>query len=189
MHPPRILVLATILGVLVTGCTPAAAPTPSPTPTVPQCTPEFGGDPFPCTQADHDAMVARQAQYAEAERVYREFNRLNAGEVSAREETPSPELLALATEGYGGITRELRTQTLSLGTFDGELQIAWMRPAQGEGAMSMEACHDYTQWYLTSEESGDRAAVGDRSITLVTFDIGTGTPLVADTSSVEEEGC
>ena len=54
MHPPRILVLATILGALTAGCTPAPAPEPSPVPNVPTCVPEFGGEPFPCTQAEYE---------------------------------------------------------------------------------------------------------------------------------------
>lgn len=62
---PAALVLA--------GCTPTAPPTTSaPTPTF-LCTPEAGGAESPCSQQDYEKMKARDAQYEEAEKVYREF--------------------------------------------------------------------------------------------------------------------
>lgn len=62
---PAALVLA--------GCTPTAPPTtPAPTPTF-MCTPEAGGAESPCSQQDYEKMKARDAQYAEAEKVYREY--------------------------------------------------------------------------------------------------------------------
>lgn len=67
-------VLATAALVLV-GCTPTAPPTtPAPTPTF-MCTPEAGGAESLCSQQDFDKMKAKDAQYAEAEEVYREFLR------------------------------------------------------------------------------------------------------------------
>ena len=50
--------------------TPSAPVTASAAPS-PQCTPELGGPASPCTQQQYDAMKAKDAQYAEAERVYR----------------------------------------------------------------------------------------------------------------------
>ncbi|HHU40164.1 MAG TPA: hypothetical protein GXZ45_12900 [Propionibacterium sp.] len=38
---------------------------------VPTCTPEFGGEPFPCTESDLEAQQKLDARYAEAERVLR----------------------------------------------------------------------------------------------------------------------
>jgi hypothetical protein len=37
------------------------------------CTPEAGGAEAPCPQQDYDKMKAKDEQYAEAEKVYREF--------------------------------------------------------------------------------------------------------------------
>ena len=62
---------AALAGLVLAGCQ-SAPPAPAPTPTF-TCTPEAGGDPFPCSQFQHDEMVAKDALYAEAEAVYRRF--------------------------------------------------------------------------------------------------------------------
>ena len=68
----RAAVATAILGLLL-GCTPApAVTTPAPTPTF-ACTPEAGGAPKPCSQAEYDAMVKKDALYAEAEALYRRY--------------------------------------------------------------------------------------------------------------------
>lgn len=95
MHPPRILVLVTIIGALVAGCSPAPVETPAPVPSVPTCTPEFGGTPYPCTQAEYEANQKSLERYAEAERVYREFSDLEMEAHLRRDAEPSPELMAL----------------------------------------------------------------------------------------------
>ena len=59
--------------VILVGCTPTSPPTtPAPTPTF-MCTPEAGGAEAPCSQQDYDKMKAKDEQYAEAEKVYREY--------------------------------------------------------------------------------------------------------------------
>lgn len=77
-------VVATLAAtVLLAGCQPSApgSPTPSspppsptatPTPTF-LCTPEAGGEATECTQAQYDEMKAKDALYAEAEEVFREY--------------------------------------------------------------------------------------------------------------------
>lgn len=62
---------AALAGLALAGCQ-SAPPAPAPTPTF-TCTPEAGGDPFPCSQFQHDEMVAKDALYTEAEAVYRRF--------------------------------------------------------------------------------------------------------------------
>ena len=73
--------LAAMLAVvLLAGCQPGTAPTPTspsassvspvPTPTY-QCTPEAGGEATPCTQIHYEEMKAKDRLYAEAEAVYR----------------------------------------------------------------------------------------------------------------------
>jgi len=76
------MVTTRILGALValaalTACSPStspsatpSAPTGPPTPTF-LCTPDAGGAAAPCTQDEHEQMKARDAEYAEAERLYR----------------------------------------------------------------------------------------------------------------------
>ncbi len=57
----------------MTGCA-SGTPTPAPSPTPsPVCTPEAGGDEYPCTQEEYEAMKAKDALYAEAEEVNREL--------------------------------------------------------------------------------------------------------------------
>lgn len=93
--------LACLAALGLASCTPTTpTQTPRPEPTF-QCTPEAGGTPMPCTQQQHDDMVAKDALYAEAEavtqRLYAELDKLyRAG---GYDELPAP-LLAL-TEGAG----------------------------------------------------------------------------------------
>ncbi|MFT3875014.1 MAG: hypothetical protein QM708_01090 [Propioniciclava sp.] len=76
--PPRplgtkrtaILAALLLLAGLMAGCTPTT-PTPSPTFVTYTCTPEAGGDPYPCTAKEHEEMLAIDALYTEAEAVYR----------------------------------------------------------------------------------------------------------------------
>lgn len=60
--------------VLMAGCGPqtAVSPTPSPSPTF-MCTPEAGGSEAPCSEQDYQKMKAKDALYAEAEQVYRTY--------------------------------------------------------------------------------------------------------------------
>lgn len=61
------------VAVLLVGCTPTPPPTVAPpTPTF-MCTPEAGGAETACTQQEFDKMKAKDEQYAEAEKVYRQF--------------------------------------------------------------------------------------------------------------------
>lgn len=56
-----------------TGPPPSSSPaSPVPTPTY-LCTPEAGGEETPCSQHQYDEMKAKDALYAEAEAVFREF--------------------------------------------------------------------------------------------------------------------
>lgn len=71
-RPVALLAALVAASSLTVGCTstPAATSTPTPRPTF-TCTPEAGGDGYPCTEADFQAMQAKDALYAEAEAVYR----------------------------------------------------------------------------------------------------------------------
>lgn len=64
----RLLVPVVAVGLLLSGCgaSPDAPAPPEPSPT---CTPEFGGDEYPCSQAEFQRMEERDALYAEAEQL------------------------------------------------------------------------------------------------------------------------
>ena len=189
MHPPRILVLATILGVLVAGCTPAAAPTPSPTPTVPQCTPEFGGDPFPCTQADHDAMVARQAQYAEAERVYEAYASLDQEELVARRQVPSDEMMALLGGRQAEIQADLRAGQLQIATFSGTYSTKNAVPVEplkdADGSLALRVCRERESWVVTRTD-GSTVPTTDQVLHVQFMEAG---PLLSEVRVLEDAPC
>ncbi len=157
MHPPRILVLATILGALTAGCTPAPAPEPSPVPNVPTCVPEFGGEPFPCTQAEYEDNQKMLARYAEAERVYREYDRLTEQELVSGAAEPSPELLALVSPHMRDAAKELRTNELEA-EFSGTARIVGVerrQPSSQEGApLVMAFCVDRSEWTVKYPDGG-----------------------------------
>lgn len=76
MHrPPAWIAALLVVGLSASGCHQPLPPAPSvtPEPTF-ACTPEAGGGPsFSCDRRQHEEMVAKEALYAEAEKVYREF--------------------------------------------------------------------------------------------------------------------
>ena len=104
---------AVVVPALVAGCTPAAQPTPSatPVPTVAaptlqlMCTPEEGGTAAPCTQAEYDAMIARDKLYDEAKALlakYKtEYERLVRAGAGA-----SKELLSMTSGPYTQATED-----------------------------------------------------------------------------------
>lgn len=96
MHPPRIG-LALVTCVALSACSPVATPTASPLPSmpVPTCTPEFGGEPFPCTESDLEAQQKLDARYAEAERVLRRSVELENEMYHSGTGSLAPELVAL----------------------------------------------------------------------------------------------
>lgn len=104
---------AALSGLVLTGCQ-SAPPAPAPTPTF-TCTPEAGGDSFPCSQFQHDEMVAKDALYAEAEAVYRRFlaedvRIMRAGGVSEPSDeiraTTAREFLSDVTAFYRGLRND-----------------------------------------------------------------------------------
>ncbi len=62
----RLLTLVMASGLVLTGCA-SGTPTPAPSPTPsPVCTPEAGGDEYPCTQEEYEAMNDKDSLNAEA---------------------------------------------------------------------------------------------------------------------------
>ena len=190
MHPPRIPVLVTIIGALVAGCSPAPVETPAPVPSVPTCTPEFGGTPYPCTQAEYEANQKSLERYAEAERVYREFMRLLTEETVARRPEPSPELLALAGGAMKDALPKVRTASLEQSVIEGEVQILSMVATPHEsdqaGNLAMIACVDRSRLTVTTDgKSTPRGVTPDR----IVFDDASGTTVVVSTRAEEGATC
>ncbi len=149
----RAAVATAILGLLL-GCTPTpTVTTAAPTPTF-ACTPEAGGTPRPCSQAEYDAMVKKDALYAEAEQLYRrlfaeEMRLAKAG--GARDATPELEAILAETllDQTVTIHRENYEEHYS---FKGPQTLDWIRRAPGietRGSLvAVTACRDATRFKI-----------------------------------------
>ena len=158
---------AAVVPALVAGCTPAAQPTPgaTPVPTVAaptlqlMCTPEEGGTAAPCTQAEYDAMVARDKLYEEAKVVLTKYN--EEFERLSREGSPaSPEILALTSGGYTQMLQEEMSQGF---TFDGgEFNTVgikrWVGPSESGSVLALETCTDSSS--ITIRQGGKELGKG-----------------------------
>lgn len=157
MHPPappprtlgpwrHLSALGTALSLaLLAGCTPTPTHTPTPTPEPsPTCTPIFNGDIGPCTQDDYNALETKRAQYAEAEKTYRESLSL-LWSLGGAKELATPALTSTATDEYlESITGSLETYRADAGLeISGAQEIKWMKPADlihGDADFAMTAC-------------------------------------------------
>lgn len=144
----RLLALVVAAGLVLTGCvsgtpTPVLSPSPSPV-----CTPEAGGDEYPCTQEEFEAMKAKDALYAEAEEVNRQLQAIL--ERVLREGAPAemPEDLLAIVDGSA---RDELKQTLTgihekrITMVGGEMRQVWVRRnlAAKEGSeISLSVCVD-----------------------------------------------
>lgn len=135
-----------VLTLLATGCTtptPAAVTTsPSPQPTF-RCTPATGGDDYLCHEDEYDRMVARDARYAEAERVYRRSVEL-LHLLAERRQPLDDELGSLLTGDYLASTTERLELLTSAGvTVSGTAEVAWVRratDAADPAAIALDVC-------------------------------------------------
>ena len=189
MHPPRIAASALILGVLVSGCTPTSPPTmPTSTVTVPTCTPEFGGDPYPCTQAEYERSQQTKARYAEAERVYREFNARSNDEGVRRLPEPSEEVLALTAGTLRQNWPEIHRASLQGRSYAGTIDVVSMRPSppgqSPAGSLAMVACVDYSHWTV-APTGGPQG----KQVLLVHFDVALASPRVVSVLPAEGLTC
>lgn len=141
--------LACLAALGLASCTPTTpTQTPRPEPTF-QCTPEAGGTPMPCTQQQHDDMVAKDALYAEAEAVTREFyaeleKMYRAGGYA---ELP-PELEAMTAGSARTSTLDLtrKVHGRASKSVGGEFKLVWIRRNVGAvkeaSEVSVVACVD-----------------------------------------------
>lgn len=142
---------AAVVPALVAGCTPAAQPTPSatPVPTVAaptlqlMCTPEEGGTASPCTQAEYDAMIARDKLYDEAKAVLAKFNEESEALLRAGA-TASPDLLAMTVGKGTEITAEGHPSGIRWE--GGEFRREWVKRLGGQSkegsVVALELCTD-----------------------------------------------
>lgn len=144
------------LAVLV-GCTPTAAPSPIPTPSVPTCVPLDGASPFPCTQADFDALAEQRALYEEAQGVLRRYlDELERQEVDWRLREMTPELEATTGGLYRGVVQQFIDQDRAeeAERIGPPAPLAWTKPLLGESregsVIAIRYCQDArTESYRT----------------------------------------
>lgn len=161
---------AAVVPALVAGCTPAAQPTPSatPVPTVAaptlqlMCTPEEGGTASPCTQAEYDAMVARDKLYDEAKALLAKYNQ--EFERLARSGEPASKTLLSLTGG--GYTEQTRAQLSQGITFEGgSFETLWTKRAFEEpkegSTLTLLACTDLSS--VTLKKGDETLGSGRRA--------------------------
>ncbi len=138
--------------------TPSAPVTASVVPS-PQCTPELGGPASPCTQQQYDAMKAKDAQYAEAERVYRAFFDVDQQVTKSGQLAPTVVSDYLAEPALATYTSRHAEQHAKGLTGTGTIALAWLRrsaPEQG-ALVSISSCVDGTGLGVHSS-AGDQGA-------------------------------
>ncbi|MDN5571228.1 MAG: hypothetical protein L0G22_08250 [Propionibacteriaceae bacterium] len=119
-----------VWALLASGCvrTPEPSPTPTPKPSF-QCTPEAGGDAYPCDQHDYERMVQRDAEYVEAERIAKRVRELS-DELLVSKQPINDELRSLATgETQAGLESALADASATGVDFSGAREIAWVKRA------------------------------------------------------------
>lgn len=136
-----------VWALLASGCvrTPEPSPTPTPKPSF-QCTPEAGGDAYPCDQHDYERMVQRDAQYVEAERIYRRVTEITFT-LLAQKQTMSDELRSLVSGSYEErLAEELETAPSSGADYSGQPRVVWVYRAPdvaNEGSsIAIRSCAD-----------------------------------------------
>lgn len=144
-------VVAALAALLVAGCTPTApvSPSPTPTPTTYLCTPEAGGTPAPCTQAQHEEMLRMDALYAEAETVLRRYvAEVDRQYANWELRAMTPELEATTMGSFRSYEEQLieKSRAKQLRRVNGAQPMAWIKRIPGlarDGSIvALEACED-----------------------------------------------
>jgi len=138
------------------GCTTPASPTqttptvadPGPTVAAPtmQCTPPTGGSATPCTQKEYDANQAKLADYAEAEKVYRQFVQFDNKLARTGALANSEVLALLGGPMVADYTKDMKDQHDAGMTTDGDTVLTYARPSgvtpyQGS-SVALDTCLD-----------------------------------------------
>jgi hypothetical protein len=164
------LTTTTLTLLILTGCT-TTKPAPIPVYPSPTCTPEAGGDPYPCTPYDYDQMITKNKLYAQAEAVYRKYlaeeERIyRTGGVTepteVMKETLTDDMLRDTTEEFRGFHDR---KTTAVG---GEFRIAYIKrlvgSVKGGSIVSLEACIDASTATLKSPGSSRKGTVGGERV-------------------------
>lgn len=158
--------LATVLMMGLVACAPTLAETPTPVPVTYQCTPEVGGAPYACTEVQHREMLTRNALYAEAEQIYRDFYEIDMKSYKAGQPA-SAEALALTVGEGADIVREAHVEGTQ---FTGEpVGIVWIHRAahasRAGSILALEACLDNSaaSVHTKGSESGPGAIAQERA--------------------------
>lgn len=139
------VIVSVAAGLLVSGCVGSGGPAPTPSP---MCTPEAGGVEFRCSEAEFEAMKARDALYAEAEAVNEKYQAIL--DRIYREGAPEemPEDLKAITAGSARTDVEDLLSNLHevrITLIGGEMRQVWVKRnlASREGSVvSLSVCID-----------------------------------------------
>lgn len=149
--------------------TPVQSPTSVPTPTY-LCTPEAGGDEAPCSEIEYEEMKAKDALYAEAEAVYREFFAENIRISRAGGAAEPTEVLLRTTHGFYlddvlSLFRSQRERGIHAKGEDPTIVTAKRLVGQSKGGsiVALAICVDATRWsfYRGTEWVSDGAVAVD----------------------------
>lgn len=143
-------------------------PSPAPTPTY-LCTPEAGGETTPCSQRQYDEMKAKDALYAEAEAVFREFFAENI-RISREGGLSEPTDVILATTSGAYLEdamtlfrRQLDRGTRAKGADPDVVKIQRLvGQSKGGSVVALEICVDATGWGFYKEDK--RVTDGIRAV-------------------------
>lgn len=154
---------AMLVAALLAGCQPVIPPTPSPSTSPPAsstavptptylCTPEAGGEESPCSQVDYEEMKAKDALYAEAEAVYREYYAENIRISRTGGVTEPTEILLRTTTGsvqenVMDVFRDMVKRGVRAKGNDPTLAIDRAPGLERKGSLvALEVCADASGW-------------------------------------------
>lgn len=147
-----------------TGPPPSSSPaSPVPTPTY-LCTPEAGGEETPCSQRQYDEMKTKDALYAEAEAVYREFFAENIRISRAGGITEPTEVILRTTSGavqetVMAVFRDMAARRVHAEGDDPLLTIARAPGLSRNGSLvALQVCADASLWGFYT--NGERVSSG-----------------------------
>ena len=160
-----------------TGPPPSSSPaSPVPTPTY-LCTPEAGGEETPCSQRQYDEMKAKDALYAEAETVYREFF-AESVRISRDGGVDQPTQTLLDTtagdylDNMMDIFISLHNRGVRAEGKDPRLTIARLPGVSKAGSIvALTVCVDAREWaFFTGSEQTSQGRVGIDEVHFARFD-------------------
>ena len=203
----RKAVAVALLAASLVGCQPAPTPTtsgPSVVATGPdieptyECTPEFAAPspspsvrPTTCSRAVFDQMKARDAQYAEAERIYREFHeaevQLARGDVGGEarlKALATPEVESAVAQSYAADRKDGYTFA------GGDISLAWVRryrEPDDANALALEGCTDFRSARLMKR--GKAVRQGATVVRALSFTTAGSSPRISNIVELPDGEC